>query len=596
MRLLCDGIFLDLYENAGLQFKHDNPLFAFDKIACERTCEFSLPATPTNDRVFSLARVPAYSGEGMRRKFTAQLQAGAVVLDGYLYVGSWTGSEYKAVFVCGELLGLQTIRNAGKIADIFQTSGSIVWDASNTKDANTTAGRASVAMTRYVTNETPVHPSIDIGDMMDAAYYSLTGKHISTWTRGFRYIPSEVKGLPEIDVQFTFAGSGVSPTPDANYPAASYANNLTCSLAGVIDTNSEQQIIFVGAGGNFYYWKLRQFVTRQSIILTFPEDFPSDYFLMSIRDTGGADPEYVMRSDAWFLGGYLFRENATHSGTYTVGTPLAGRSVTVPTGTPFILMRQNWFEWVPNGGFHGFRLLSDISNTYTFTVHAQGKGAVPGDTVRTLELLPDMTLTELMKMYSYCVGKILTYNESGGVIFDELNYSAWPTLDISSKLIQRGEVQRTFSDYGQQNIIRFESGDDVPSNQRVTAIYTIDNDNLEEENELAAMQCSEGRVDAEDGYIVARFDTEEAGEHTLYQNGIIFAGECVYGLRISLPINAGVQALCTASTQLITRVRMSLYEYNQLTAKTLVLLDGTRYVWTAKSWQKNVAELTLAKI
>ena len=79
MQLVCNGVALDLPEGAGLQFTQENPLFAFDNLKCERTTQFKLPATATNDRVLSVARVPAYSGEGMRRKFAAQLQAGAIV-------------------------------------------------------------------------------------------------------------------------------------------------------------------------------------------------------------------------------------------------------------------------------------------------------------------------------------------------------------------------------------------------------------------------------------------------------------------------------------------------------------------------------------
>ena len=58
MQLVCNGSRLDLYENTDLQFMEENPLFAFDNIKCERTTSFKLPATPTNDRVFSLARIP----------------------------------------------------------------------------------------------------------------------------------------------------------------------------------------------------------------------------------------------------------------------------------------------------------------------------------------------------------------------------------------------------------------------------------------------------------------------------------------------------------------------------------------------------------
>lgn len=119
MQLLCNGVRLDLYDNASLQFKHTNPLFAFDKLECERTTQFKLPCTHTNDGVLALARIPAYAGAGMRQKFTAQLQDGIVVKNGYLYVSDYDGKDYTAIFVTGELLGLQAVKNAGNLADFY---------------------------------------------------------------------------------------------------------------------------------------------------------------------------------------------------------------------------------------------------------------------------------------------------------------------------------------------------------------------------------------------------------------------------------------------------------------------------------------------
>ena len=122
MQLLCSGSYLDLPANQQLQFKDDNPLFAFDKIACERTTEFSMPCTPTNDKVFGLARIPAYTGAGMRQKFAAQLIEGQVIKQGYLYVTAFDGKQYKCTFVTGELLGLQAVKNAGKVADVLRVN------------------------------------------------------------------------------------------------------------------------------------------------------------------------------------------------------------------------------------------------------------------------------------------------------------------------------------------------------------------------------------------------------------------------------------------------------------------------------------------
>lgn len=597
MQLLCNGVFVDLYEGTNVQFTHDNPLFAFDSLKCERTTQFKLPTTPKNDRLFALARIPAYTGEGMRRKFDAQLIDGQVIKDGYLYVSAYDGKDYAAIFVTGEIIGLQQIRDAGKIADFWHPGGSIVWSNANVKDANTSAGQQSLALTRYKTNDMPCHPSFDMADVMEYAYNALTGRHFAQRTRGFRLIPKEMPTLPKMSVTIKYTGTGV-PFDDS-YEPSQYGNTMTISDGAQI-VQQQDLVLLIGVGGTSTQWKytkLHQFVARQNLIITFPSDFPNNYFLMSIEDKGGTgeDPEYNYLSPAWFLGGYSFTQKQG-GGTRASGTPLAGRSVEIPTGTPFMILSDDWYEYEPSPfNWDGFRWIND-SNYELSGIVIEGKDIAVGDTVRIVDILPDLTLVELMKIYSYCVGKVLMYDETNGVSFDDLNFATWPVVDISDKLTKRGEVARKFGDYAQHNVISLKSGNDVPVNQTISAEYTVDNDNLEASKDIAVIPYSEGGIDADGGYIVARFDAEDTAKHKLYADGIMVCGAAACGLRISLPKNAGLQALCDASTQIKISARLTLPEYNAINPKTVIQVDGTRYVWTARSWQKNEAQFTLAKV
>ena len=98
-QLLCNGVLLDLYEDTNLQFKKTNSLFTFGEMSAERTTQFKLPSTPKNDRVFGLARIPAYDGAGMRRTFEAQLHCGTIVNRQriYCYYGGRSCVRYKDV-------------------------------------------------------------------------------------------------------------------------------------------------------------------------------------------------------------------------------------------------------------------------------------------------------------------------------------------------------------------------------------------------------------------------------------------------------------------------------------------------------------------
>ena len=600
MQLLCNGVFVDLYENTKIQFTHDNPLFAFDSLKCERTTQFKLPTTKKNDRLFALARIPAYPGEGMRRKFAAQLQDGQVIKDGYLYVSAYDGKDYAVVFVTGELIGLQQIRDAGKIADFWQPAGSIVWSNDNVKDANTLDGQKSLSLTRYKTNDTPCHPSFDLSDVMNYAYQAITGHALTVpRQRGFRLIPKELPALPKMSVRITYAGTGANPSP-TEFPTDD-ANAITTNI-NVIDTSYTQVLLFYDRSNNDAdrFWLLRQFVAKQTLLVTFPNDFPSNYFLMSITPKD-VDPEFNVLSPYWFLGGYSFTCNLQTNTIDTAGTPLAGRTIEIPSGTPFVLMSSNWVTFRPNamhtpGMVYGFDSISDTNKQYNYNLVIEGKDIAVGDTIRAVDLLPDLTLVELFKIYAYCVGKVLMYDETNGVSFDDLDFSSWQVINISDKLTKRGEVSRKFGDYVQHNYIRFKSGGDVPVNQTITQEYTVDNDNLENAKDIGTIPYSEGSIDVDGGYTVARFDADDITKHKLYDDGIMFCGAAACGLRISLPKNAGLQALCDASTQIQVSARMTLYEYNQITPKTLIYVDGTEYVWTSRNWQNNEAQFTLAKI
>lgn len=602
MQLLCNGVFLDLYENTNVQFTHDNPLFAFDDLKCERTTNFKLPATPTNDRVFALARIPAYAGDGMRRKFVAQLQAGAVVQNGYLYVLIFDGKDYNAVFVTGELVGLQVLKNVGKLPEWWpNTTSGIVWSAENVKDANTYDGQLSVALTRYKTNDTaPVHPSYDLGDLIAYAYNQLTGRKLTTYTRGFRLIPKELKPLPKMTANVTYTGTDVENVPNLEIPT-NRANVMTIDAGGSI-IGDRETFLYVreggSGGGNSTLMLLKQFLAKQTLVLTFPSDFPDNYFLMSIEDKGvdGSNPEYNPLSPAWFLGDYSFH-TVTDGGVVAEGTPLSGRSVEVPTGHPFIILSSDGYEYAPQPLYwNGFRWINQSTYTYELSFDINGKEVVPGDTIRMVELLPELTLIELLKMYTYLTGTMLMYDEANGISFDGLNFDSWPIVDVSGKITKESDVNRAFGKYAQNNFVRFESGDDVMKHQRIAIDYTIDNDNLEGSKDIATIPYSEGAPDVEDGYIVARFDAEDLEKHTLYADGIMLAKDCKYGERITLPKNANLQSLCDASTQYKISARQSLLEYNKIDAKKLILLDGIQYVWTSRNWQKDVGQYTLSKI
>ena len=593
IRFNISGEYLDLPADFSLQFKKTNILFAFDDIECERSTSFEIPATPQNNRIFALAKCVHTYGVGMRRRYEAQMQDGMVTQDGYLHIDTYNSGKYKAVFVTGELLGLKKIRDAGKIKDFWKPAGGIVWSVENIKDANDVLGNP-FAIVRYVSNVALLHPSFDLSDVCAYAYTALTGKAFPPRFQIYRLVAKEVAGMEKTDCTLTYTGTGSELAPTAEQ--AELGNTLqNQGLLSAVETFDQ---ILTVRQNTYQYTKVREWRAKQTLILTFPNDFPADYFLMRIEDTGaGNDPAQVAYSRDWFLGDYYFYQT-TGGGTTVVGTPLAGRSVTVESGWAFVLMSRSWFEYQPSPlNLNGFLYASD--GNYSFTVQIEGDELQAGDTVRAYDLLPDMTLTELMKIYAALEGKMLYYNENGDIQFDEMDVSTWGVFDLTGKVISVNNIARKFGNYAQKNVINFKSGSDVMPTHRVENSYTIDNDNIEEEKTLLQIGYSEGEIAERNGFIVARFDAEDTEKNTLYEQGIMLAkynSQSTYGERISVPKNAGLQALCDASTGVTIKARMSFLEYNNIGAKTRIYYEGLLYVWTEAQYSKDVVTLKLSKI
>lgn len=597
IRFEVNGEYLELPADFSLQFKRTNILFAFDDIECERSTSFNIPATPQNNRIFALAKWVQSDGVGMRRRYEAQMQAGLVVLDGYLHIDQYDAVMYKAVFVTGELLGLKKIREAGKIKEYWTPAGGIVWSVSNIKDANTYNGQVSLAITRYVSNVNLMHPSFDLRDVIQYAYNALTGRNIPAMARGYRLIPKEVQGMPKTSITFSYTGTGADF--EDNPEDASFANTITQAGALSAIGTTNDTVLLVGVGGTrtqYKYIKVRQWIANQTLILTFPTTFPNNMFLMSLVDP---EPEYNWLSRSWFLGGWRFYQR-TGGGVSTDGTPLAGRSVTIPRGTRFVFLCSDDYEYEPSPlNWNGFRWIAYRDYSYEMVVEAETP--TEGDTIRAYDMLPDLTLVELLKIYSYLEGKALNYTETDGVLFDDLDVDNWEIINVDGKVVKAGNVARKFGNYAQRNVIDFESGTEVLTNQRLQLTYEIDNDNLQEIKRLGKIPYSEGQIAERDGSIVARFDAEDTEKNVLYAAGIMKAvGTSTtapkYGTRVELQKNSGLQSLLDASTCMTIQVQMTLLEFNQLQPKKAIYFEGVRYVWTEANWTKNVATIKISKI
>lgn len=591
MQLICNGVRLDLPSGAGLQFTHDNPLFAFDNLKCERTTNFKLPRTKTNDEVFALARIPAYNGVGMRRKFNAQLQDGVVVMNGYLYVESWDGSDYNAIFVTGELVGLQRIKDLGKIEDIMSYTDVVQIGVDGKNGYAARQADERWANVYYSKQSTALFkPSMWLAKMYNdiITQEGITAQAVPVPCEKL-WLISQAKGINQM---VNFNVEIVDDTqPSGSQPTDPY--NSATSDVTIFDTEATEYGITVNAtdGDANQWFNVVQFKAKTDIVLEIPDNWPSTLYIYDLsltHDDGNGDHFY---GDRWFETGDMF-DPTTH--IYPQGEQLKGRGVSIHAGECFSFVDSDcynyWSTMILGQRYYNFGFYLQDSQEFASSraINVKTDGDLrTGSLCRLQDNLPSITFIELLKTFAAVSGKVLNYDDVNGITFDNLDLDSWNVIELKN-FTKKGEVKRTFADYGQQSIIKYSSDETVAT--PITAAYTIDNDNIAKEKVLLTIPFNEGEQNI--NYPMWIYLREGVDKETL---GSDMDGSASLW-RVVLPTNAGLQRLCTASTQLKIEVNMTLMEYNAIVPKTILLVDNTKYVWTAKSWQKNIAKFTLAKV
>lgn len=598
MQLLCNGERLDLPIGASLQFTHANPLFAFDSMACERTTSFSLPATPTNDRLLALSRVPAYDGAGMRARFAAQLVDGAVVKNGFLYVTEWNGKEYNAIFLTGEMLGLKAIKEAGKVADLLAGSALVYqkWGA-----ASTIPTRPFFWTWKYTQKYGGANyvPAINLAALIQAA--ANAGNIPVAPTSGSLYMICKEPKAPYGELSVSMTG-GSWGNWDTQADISTLTLNNSPSISGILGIMKAKIRYMATRTPNYMYGYMNQLVCLDNDIqLTFPDDLDSEWVCMSFptncAEFPSDDPEIYKPGGAElpetlgvFLGDYSFRTGISDNELIYSGEPLAGRTIDIPKGTPFILLYPpSMFDFYPQGAVGWYSMYWSDPIMY----NVPERKAVLGDKIALIDNLPDVTLVELMKTYAALSGKVLNYDVQNGQTYDTLNFATWAVKDYTKWLLERKNVARSFADYAQSNIVNFKGDDTQLDSDHITRAYNITNVNIEAEKVLQTIPMSEGSVNVPSTLLYLRNTAEDIAPKE-FVLGVVNADGILE--RVTLPQIVGLQTLCTASTQYKVQVRMALTEYNTITAKTLLMIDGMKYAWTERQWQKDIATFTLAKI
>lgn len=555
---------MELPANFKIQLKKSNILFAFDNVELERSTSFSVPATPINTGIFGWANDAHRFGERGRQKIAAQLQMDGVTKDGFLHITKYTPEAFECVFVTGDLLGLAEVKALGDWGQFILPSNGVRMDA-DVRIASS-GNDYSAARVQYRTDGY-IMPSWKLSSYaqmaLQRAAVAVNWGEVLDGLDTYRIIIPKAKGVSETAVTFTrkYAAEQTSETP---YPVLNSALlNDQGELANVVTIEQSAYPIFKVKTDDAtqYYGYVMQFVAKQDMTLKFADDTPDTLFLASAQMNGTFD----------FLGGYSFAADGT-----ITGDPLKGREVEISTDQTFQLISQNDYLRAGTGEFEGWTIANE---ELTVNVVVKGKDEQPNNAyIRVKDNVPAMTIVELVKVIAALSGKILSYHAGEIVFVDNIAGGELVELD---KPLKWSNLTRGVGDYAQRNLVTFKDGE-------LTATYTIDNVNIEQEKELLAIPMNAGSDVA--GELFVAGDTEE------YTIARYDETRPINLRRIEVPKNESLEKILFQSTSLTAEVKMTEREFDKLPFDAQLRFDNALFAWTDGVWSNGVASLSLSQL
>lgn len=132
----------------------------------------------------------------------------------------------------------------------------------------------------------------------------------------------------------------------------------------------------------------------------------------------------------------------------------------------------------------------------------------------------------------------------------------------------------------------------------LSAAYIIDNDNLEDTDTLAEIKFANAGEVVSDSVASAYIDNayDDAEQYFLLRGGTEEGRQHRQLKRLPITLNAGLVSLCSRATSIKAVFRMSLYEFESIKQKTIIVLRGVEYVWTKADWSNQQAQFELSAI
>lgn len=552
---------LDLPTDLSIIFQKSNILLDLDSAQCERTDEFSIPATPRNLRILDLANDVHQHPSSAYIKRAAKMQVDGVERNGFAYVSEYKADAFSCVFVCGELAQLLAIKEAGEIGEYLTPTETTIYG--DVKDANLVQSQL-FASPRYshTDPEAAIRPSVLLDTLLQrcGTYWGVSVPYLDNVHRYVRLIGEEPSGVRP------YTGMIHSANVQHSTIATNSVYPLDFGAAKIVDLAVGQMERSLGFGIDSYNVEALKALT--TLKLTF-NNIPSNVRIIQLVEGGSAGYEGVV----------LARE------------PIAdGTELIIEQGENFLAVdADEYMPFVSPTDPYGYRPAAFDCSISALIEDGGGEliaDPTNGTTLRLRDNLPAHTFVELLKMAAALQGKLLNYTETDGFIFDTL--APTDTIYIDN-VVEVRDMTRSTENYARHNLIQFDTQDYVPANRRLMVDYTQNAAAIDEENELYTIPYCEGDLIETRN---VRID-DESLDNTIIDTNI----DCQYATRVQLGGKDSVlQHLLTNPVSVEINTRMTHAVFNTIHQKTAVCWRNSLWIWREIRWENGSCTLFLLQI
>lgn len=577
------GTLIDTDAQTKIGFAYNSRWLLNEDAGKYRTFDLSVPATKTNNKVFSFYEEPAAAG--VRQSMKAIIMSGGVSLEGKLYVTNHGGGRYDLLFVYGALFsGFRDVPSWG-----FTDQLTVV----DKEQAPASGQIPNFGWYQYDNGlyNGSVSPPVSLFPMANLGYIIDTMAALAGYTVNYpdpllgRAYQADAYGviLPTMDVynEDKAIVSGHGYGAGAGW-SVTMAGGGTLNAAGLdIDSKilkrgmlNQENVAVLG------FRALRPlrvtFAQSQNAVVVSGNgyDIKNDWL-----GAGGCDMD--LETGDWF-------------------------TIVNPADWSMFFGHEKWNGSIYNP--HGYESAVSAS----FDIYESTGTPQNGSTIDFgLNLPQDMGLQDYLNAYCLLICATWSVDEAAGVInittFDSLlqNLDFWLNLD-GEKIISIDSAKRYIEGWAQHNIVRCRPADYVPEYSHFLRDYPVLNDYLDDTRDVGVIPFNEGEFTLNQwGQKAAWIDNvqQQANGDVMYRGVLSLVYENLNhdgALHLQTINDEGVGRAYGEFTQnadtFEVSVLMPLYKFLELRDDKAVTFRGASFVVESAQWGDGVAKLKLLSV